>query len=528
MNQLVVTPGRNAARQAKKLKEIRKVKGAIIWHERERQKRQKLFQERWESKQAVIQRIKWENENVQKVRKTALKNAKEDWQLGPLRPNRAIGEGADKFGALTAQQVQKPDIPVHTQKNRNEARLDKGLEPEYPLVVDDEKYFHIKPEDRVMIVNGPEKGKIGVVQDIVERTHEIIVRGVNMQNYDADIFNSTGEDIGPTRASEVPIPIANVRLVIPYEYTEVHTRIDENGVPRKVHEQKFEDVIVDKIRMERVTTGVNPFTGINYGNAEIPKEHQYDPISGLPIFHRYIAGTQHRIEWPWEKPEEIEDAGVAEEGKADTQTFLRRTIGTLRHPIKAIQQARAKKATEVAEAKAVPDELGGEEILSAQDEDKIEQIRNPKRPKSQDPRHAEAYDGTDTTRNIVEGSESMSYTLVAPPYPDTLAEELRGDIKSFEADARKNKDDAKPRAIRAKRVTEQSMAASEAAKARHAAVQRMKTPMQLRWEMEHAKKIKQQKKAPLVSTDELMAALGRHIQTQKAVRAQSVKTSEVD
>jgi|TARA_R110002003_G_scaffold448_12_gene19909 large subunit ribosomal protein L24 len=180
MSQLVVQPGRNAARQAKKLKEIRKVKGAIVWHERERKKRQEIFQERWESKQAVIQRIKWENENVKKVKKTALSNAREDWQLGPLRPNRAIGDNAQKYGALTAQQVQKPDIPVHTQRNRNEARVKKGLDPEYPLVVEDKKYFHIKTLDRVVVVNGPEKGKIGVVQDVVERTHEVIVKGINM------------------------------------------------------------------------------------------------------------------------------------------------------------------------------------------------------------------------------------------------------------------------------------------------------------------------------------------------------------
>jgi large subunit ribosomal protein L24 len=56
----------------------------------------------------------------------------------------------------------------------------KGLEPEYPLVVEDKKYFHIKPDDRVVVVNGPEKGKIGVVQDVVERTHEVIVKGINM------------------------------------------------------------------------------------------------------------------------------------------------------------------------------------------------------------------------------------------------------------------------------------------------------------------------------------------------------------
>lgn len=150
MSQLVARPGRNAARQAKKLKEIRKVKAAIQWHERERKKRQEIRQERWESKQEVIRRIKWENEHIKGVRRQAIADAREDWRLGPLRPNRAVGEKAKKYGALTGPQVQKPDISTRTQKNRNEYRERKGLELEYPLVVDDKKYFPIVKDDRVV------------------------------------------------------------------------------------------------------------------------------------------------------------------------------------------------------------------------------------------------------------------------------------------------------------------------------------------------------------------------------------------
>jgi hypothetical protein len=180
MSQLAVRPGRNAARQAKKLKEIRHVKGAIVWHERERAKRQKAMQERWESKQAAISRIKWENDNVKRVRTQALERVREDWRLGALRPNRAAGAAADKYGALSTEQLQKPEIPIHTLKNRNEFRAKRGLAQEYPLVVDDKKYFHLERDDRVVVINGREKGKIGLVQSIVPRTHEVIVKGVNL------------------------------------------------------------------------------------------------------------------------------------------------------------------------------------------------------------------------------------------------------------------------------------------------------------------------------------------------------------
>jgi len=46
----------------------------------------------------------------------------------------------------------------------------------------------------------------------------------------------------------------------------------------------------------------------------------------------------------------------------------------------------------------------------------------------------------------------------------------------------------------------------------------MKTPMQLRWETEYAKKLQQQKESPLVETDALLTALGQHMQKGKAKR----------
>jgi large subunit ribosomal protein L24 len=179
MSQLVVRPGRNAAREAKRLKEVRKVKGAILWNQRERTKRQKLVQERWETKQAVQGKHKWLQDNVYRLRREALANAKEDWHLGHLRPNRAVGVGADKYGALKLQQVQKAEWPVHVQKRRNEVRARQNLELEYPLIVDDKKYFPFAVDDRVVVIKGRDKGKIGRVRDIVDGTHEAIITGVN-------------------------------------------------------------------------------------------------------------------------------------------------------------------------------------------------------------------------------------------------------------------------------------------------------------------------------------------------------------
>ncbi|KAF2833970.1 hypothetical protein CC86DRAFT_339661 [Ophiobolus disseminans] len=523
MSQLVVKPGRNVARQARRNKDIRKVEGAIIWHARERKKRQKVAQERWDSKQALLQHAKWKKDNIDNVKRKALQNVREDWQLGPLRPNRAIGEGADKYGALTGRQLQKPEIPVHMHRDRNEARRKWGLELEYPLIVDSKKYFHIEKDDRVVVVNGREKGKIGLVQDIVARTHEIIVTGVNKQYYDSDVFNNGGEDVGPKRANEVPIPMNDVRLVVPYEMTEILRLFDKaTGNVEETLTKVCKDVIVDKVFMERHTTGIDPFTGKDYGDAEIPKDHQYDPRTSLPIFHRYIAGTQHRIEWPWEKPKVVEDTGLIEEDTPDRPGFLSRTWSTVRHPINSLKSMTSKKP----ENKA-PKAADGEAMFTAKRlEDAKQQASIKKLPKSKDPGLAAAYDDIDTTRNIVEDADSMAYTLVAPPFPDTLGAELRDDIASFERAALEDKDS--PRPLKFKRRSRMGDLMGGIARAKLLAAQKMKTPMQLRWEMEQARKIKKKETEPLVSTSELLEALNRHRAAQKVVKGPVEKVEGVE
>jgi large subunit ribosomal protein L24 len=314
-----------------------------------------------------------------------------------------------------------------------------------------------------------------------------------------------------------------LRLVIPYQITQRAPTKNRRRESKKFV-KVYKDVIVDKVVMERHTTGIDPFTGTDYGHAEIPKEHQYDPQTGLPIFHRYIAGTQQRIQWPWEKPAEVPHSGTTHKSKTGRQTWIKRTLGTLRHPIASIKQLTSKNTEAVSTVERKHKDMS-EKLMEI--EQQALEVQKTRKPRSSDPRFRGAFDITDTTRNIVEGADSMSYTLVAPPFPDTLGEELRGHIQDFTAESRKNQDKNAPAVKRPKRVTEQGRIASEMAKAKHAAALSMKTPMQLRWETEHAKKIKQQKDAPLVSTDELMAALGRHIQQKKAMKS-SARLEELD
>jgi large subunit ribosomal protein L24 len=178
MSQLTKAPLRSA-KHLKKVKEMKQVETAIKWHERARKKRQALKADAWESKQTVLRSLRWEKAQVQDVKRQALKHAREDWKLGPLRPNRAIGDEARTYGAMDQEGMRRPPVPVRVQKNRNEVREKKGKELLYPIVVDDKKYFHIVAGDRVVVINGREKGKIGTVYDVLSESHEVIIKDVN-------------------------------------------------------------------------------------------------------------------------------------------------------------------------------------------------------------------------------------------------------------------------------------------------------------------------------------------------------------
>lgn len=182
-------------------------------------------------------------------------------------------------------------------------------------------------------------------------------------------------------------------------------------------------------------------------------------------------------------------------------------MDTLRHPIASFKRMRSKQPDTTAAA------------TEQQEPAKIQAPRNIK-PRSKDPGYANAYEDTDTTRNIIEAGESMAYTLIAPPFPETLRDELRGDISSFKAESRNDTDAPRPvkvKPVKVKGRTQQDAKTGGIAQAKRLAAQKMKTPMQLRWETEHAKKVKQQKKEPLVSTTELLKALSRHMQAQRTL-----------
>ncbi|KAF2184419.1 hypothetical protein K469DRAFT_502648, partial [Zopfia rhizophila CBS 207.26] len=180
---------------------------------------------------------------------TARKNRLEDWNLGPLRPNRAIGRDAEKYGALEAGQMRLIDVPEHMRRK------------EWPIV----------EGDRVVIIKGRNRGKIGVVKKLSKTREEVQIKDLNMAYADGSAWNTPpGETPKAKQETEQVIPYSDIRLV-----ATIYNDPRNNGQDK--------DVIVDSLNMVRQGKSV-------------------DPITDEPIYKRYVTGTDIEIAFP-EKPE---------------------------------------------------------------------------------------------------------------------------------------------------------------------------------------------------------------------------------
>lgn len=96
------------------------------------------------------------------------RHRREDFALGPLAPRRDVGNGRATFG--TRQ-------PQHTNATKVEA----------PKRV---PYINFAEGDRVAIVRGREKGKIGKVLDVDEESETLKVQGVNQVSGNPGLLSS--------------------------------------------------------------------------------------------------------------------------------------------------------------------------------------------------------------------------------------------------------------------------------------------------------------------------------------------------
>jgi large subunit ribosomal protein L24 len=160
----------NAAKYARKLKHIRKVKGALRYREQTKKRLDPIKKENKETKRYITESLYHTNRDFRADLKTARQNAKEDWILGPLRPNRAAGEDSERYGTLERFQIGRPSLPKHWYgakegvQRRMKTRIPENVfRDQWPIVED----------DRVVVIRGSEKNRIGYVKEVLKDTHTV-------------------------------------------------------------------------------------------------------------------------------------------------------------------------------------------------------------------------------------------------------------------------------------------------------------------------------------------------------------------
>lgn len=170
----------NPAKYAQRLKHIRKIKAAIRYQEKTKERLAPIKEENKETKQYILQRLAYNSKQIRGEKRTARKNAEEDWNLGPLRPNRAVGPDAVRHGAFKREQMREPQIPEHWFGAKESVQ--KRMKTQIPRNVLHDQW-HIVKDDRVVVIRGREKNKIGYVNEVLKESNQVTLRDLNKVHY---------------------------------------------------------------------------------------------------------------------------------------------------------------------------------------------------------------------------------------------------------------------------------------------------------------------------------------------------------
>jgi len=97
--------------------------------------------------------------------KRAKKAFKEDYELGPLAPRRDVGSQKETYGTISSQLLRGREL---------------SKEEKEELYRDTPVHVNIVRDDRVVLLDGRDKGKIGKVLSVNEETREVTVDGLNL------------------------------------------------------------------------------------------------------------------------------------------------------------------------------------------------------------------------------------------------------------------------------------------------------------------------------------------------------------
>ncbi|POS88080.1 hypothetical protein EPUL_000293 [Erysiphe pulchra] len=185
---------------------------------------------------------------IYKKNKALIQNARsvrrEDWELGPLAPKRDVGDQKETYGAIDGHLIKGPKL------RREEA--------EFRMKDFGGKYLSLFKGDRVVILEGRDKGKIGKVLEIDRERAECTVEGLNLIDVKIPQWMRDAEpnDKRAVRTVEKGVSIASVRLV--YPLTDKETGVTRDVIVKKlVNGPIFYDKHFRTTRWARIIPGLN-------------------------------------------------------------------------------------------------------------------------------------------------------------------------------------------------------------------------------------------------------------------------------
>ncbi|EKG21297.1 KOW domain-containing protein [Macrophomina phaseolina MS6] len=234
---------RQAARKAQKIAEL-----------------DKAFDKRQNRKE--LQQIK---SMTNKTIVDARKRRREDWLLGPLAPRRDVGEWREKYATIDSRRIQLP-----------------AADPDTKL-----ELAPFAQGDRVVMLKGRDKGKIGEVSEFDDESQTVRVKGLNVADLHVPEYMRENEgDASPIRTVELKVPISDVRLV--------WTLRDSRTGQRR-------DVILNEV--VRKKTGVDK--------------------NGNDLYTRFVPGTNITLPYPkYETPPKEDQASDTLRILSEEQTFI--------------------------------------------------------------------------------------------------------------------------------------------------------------------------------------------------------------
>ncbi|KAI8960512.1 hypothetical protein F5Y11DRAFT_349443 [Daldinia sp. FL1419] len=168
---------------------------------------------------------------------------RDEWELGPLAPRRDVAEWAGAKGA------------IHEARYAAYGKVSLAMRNRRCQWAGGAYHLNITTGDRVVLIDGPDKGRIGKIKSIDYEKAEVIVSDLNKANIriQAEIRE---DNTPPVMNMELPIPISGIRLVHPIK--DPSTGVTRDVIINQlVHGGFLHDRVSGKRRWSRIVPGLN-------------------------------------------------------------------------------------------------------------------------------------------------------------------------------------------------------------------------------------------------------------------------------